>query len=97
MKKKSSCQIIFLYFCLAHFFQLNKTFWGPCVGRNVTRHRNKSEPNTAAATANTRAASMKNVSVYNSDPKNSLGCDVKTLRLFCINQVRHLQVTNPPE
>ena len=49
------------------------------LGRNVNRQRNKSEPNA-------RAASMKNVCVFSDS--NSLGCDVKTLRLFCINQVR---------
>ena len=63
---------------------VNKT---SSLGRNVTRHRNKSEPNVKGSSASSRAASLKNVSVY-SDPHNSLDCDVKTLRLFCINQVR---------
>ena len=57
------------------------------LGR-INRHRNRSEPNP-----NSRAASMKNVSVFNTttitqSDSNSLNCDVKTLRLFYINQVR---------
>ena len=67
---------------------VNKT---SSLGRNVTRHRNKSEPNVKGSSASSRAASLKNVSVY-SDPHNSLDCDVKTLRLFCINQVRKCSI-----
>ena len=56
------------------------------LGR-INRHRNRSEPNP-----NSRAASMKNVSVFTTtitqSDSNSLNCDVKTLRLFYINQVR---------
>ena len=39
---------------------VNKT---SSLGRNVTRHRNKSEPNVKGSSASSRAASLKNVSV----------------------------------
>ena len=62
------------------------------LGR-INRHRNRSEPNP-----NSRAASMKNVSVFTTvitqSDSNSLNCDVKTLRLFYINQVRCFDTTH---
>ena len=65
------------------------------LGRHVGRHRNRSEPN--------RTTSLKNVNnVYcgghdcsshigasEENERNTIGCDVKTLRLYSIHQVRN--------
>ncbi len=53
------------------------------------RHRNRSEPNRASSLRNVNCVYTENgsVTVADEEPSQSIDCDVKTLRLYCINQV----------